>query len=212
MMLTPEQRDYKERTLTHLLARLPELEARLSQSTQRYDIVSSHDQLKEVEAHIARLQRELATNAASEPIADDLCRQIASALTKQKFYMAKRYITKLETIEPFYPELDRLRQEAETEQVSRRTRSLAQTGAFGVTGPAVPEIIPPPAADARPGFRPGRAMRSSLAAFRQKQERPGIRQYLQFHYVASCLVLLLLGCAMAGVGGMSVLRWLIEGS
>jgi hypothetical protein len=208
--LTPEQRDYKERTLNQLLANLPHLEAKLSQATERYEIVGTHDQLKEVEAHVARLQKELAGNIMLEPVADELCRQIAGALTKQKFYMAKRYITKLETIEPFHPELDRLRQEAATEQVSRRTRSLAQSGTFAVAAPGTLT----PSANPRQSLtsRAVQMIEAPVTAFREKQEQNGLRQYLQFHYIASCLVLLLIMCAMAGVGGMSVLRWLIEGS
>lgn len=202
--LTLEQRDYKERTLSQLQANLPALEAKLAQATQRHEIVSSHDQLKEVEAHIARLQKELSINMMMEPVADDLCRQVATALTKQKFYMAKRYLTKLETIEPFYPELDRLRQEAETEQVSRRTRSLAQGSAV----PAAAEVST--AASSMIVFDPQAAGVRPAPVYRQK-ERRNWRDYLQFHYVASCLVLLVLMCAMASIGGMGILKWLIEG-
>ncbi len=205
MPLTMEQRDYKERTLVQLQANLPALEAKLAQATQRHEIVSSHDQLKEVEAHIARLQKELSINMMLEPVADDLCRQVATALTKQKFYMAKRYLTKLETIEPFYPELDRLRQEAETEQVSRRTRSLAQ-------GSSIPTATPEASATA-PNmivFDPQAGAIRQGPIYRKK-ERRNWRDYLQFHYVASCLVLLILMCTMASIGGMGVLRWLIEG-
>lgn len=205
MPLTLEQRDYKERTLSQLQANLPALEAKLAQATQRHEIVSSHDQLKEVEAHIARLQKELSLNMMLEPVADELCRQVATALTKQKFYMAKRYLAKLETIEPFYPELERLRQEAETEQVSRRTRALAQSAAFPTTGleasPAPAQLV---VIDPQPGAgRPAPVYRV--------KKRQNWRDYLQFHYVASCLVLLILMCTMASIGGMGILRWLIEG-
>lgn len=210
MPLTLEQRDYKERTLNQLQANLPALEAKLAQATQRPEIVSAHDQLKEVEAHIARLQKELASNIMLESVADELCRQVAMALTKQKFYMAKRYLSKLETIEPFYPELDRLRQEAETEQVSRRTRSLAQNGMLPVAGMATAApaagmiVVDPQLGGSLPPARPARG-------YREKKQR-SFRDYLQFHYVASCLVLMVLMCTMASIGGMGVLRWLIEGN
>ena len=172
--LTLEQRDYKERTLSQLQANLPALEAKLAQAAQRHEIVSIHDQIKEVEAHIARLQKELSINMMLEPVADDLCRQVATALTKQKFYMAKRYLTKLETIEPFYPELDRLKQEAETEQVSRRTRSLTQGSAM----PATPEVST--AASSMIVFDPQPAGVLPAPFYRQK-ERLNSPAYRQFH-------------------------------
>ncbi|MBI1876835.1 MAG: hypothetical protein HYR94_01110 [Chloroflexi bacterium] len=141
-----------------------------------------------------------------EPVADELCRQAATALTKQKLYMAKRYINKLEAIEPFYPELARLKQEAETGQVSRRTRALSQSDVLPTvaTATSVPLLTAGPGAAPRPADMP--------VARRRKKERGGIAQYFQFHIIASCLVVLLIACVMAGVGGMSVLRWLIEGS
>lgn len=205
--LTPELRDYKERTLNQLKINLPLLEAKLAREHQRHLVVSLHEQLEAVEAHVARLQRELASDVLAEPVADELCRQAASALTKQKLYMAKRYINKLEAIEPFYPELSRLKQEAESGQVSRRTRSLSQS-----------DVLPTVAAASVPlltaGSNSGAAPRAAgVRAFRAKaKERSGIAQYFQFHIVASCFVIFLIFCTMAGVGGMSVLRWLIEGS
>jgi hypothetical protein len=205
--LTPELRDYKERTLNQLKINLPLLEAKLAREHQRHLVVSLHEQLEAVEAHVARLQRELASDVLAEPVADELCRQAASALTKQKLYMAKRYINKLEAIEPFYPELSRLKQEAETGQVSRRTRSLSQS-----------DVLPTVAAASVPllaaGSSAGPASRAAgvRASRARAKERGGIAQYFQFHIVASCFVIFLIFCTMAGVGGMSVLRWLIEGS
>lgn len=209
--LTPEQRDYKERTLNQLMVNLPLLEAKLARETQRQVAVTLHEHLEAIEAHIVRLQQELAHEILLEPVADDLCRQAASALTKQKLFMAKRYIAKLEAIEPFYPEISRLKQEAETGQVSRRTRALSQSEPLPTAAAAnVPLLTaggaPGPAAPNGP-----RAALPSGARLRQK-ETGGWRQYFQFHIVASCLVIMLLACVMAGVGGMNVLRWLIEGS
>jgi hypothetical protein len=210
--LTPEQRDYKERTLNQLLLNLPLLEAKLARETQRQVAVTLHEHLEAMEAHVIRLQQELAHEVLLEPVADELCRQAASALTKQKLFMAKRYIGKLEAIEPFYPELSRLKQEAETGQVSRRTRALSQSETLPTAAATmgVPMLTagasagPAAMADPRAAVVPG-------ARVRQK-ERGGWRQYFQFHIIASCLVVLLLACIMAGVGGMNVLRWLIEGS
>lgn len=210
--LTPEQRDYKERTLNQLLLNLPLVEASLARETQRQIAVTLHEQLEAMEAHIVRLQKELANEVMLEPVADELCKQAASALTKQKLFMAKRYINKLEAIEPFYPELSRLKQEAETGQVSRRTRALSQSDVLPTMAAAggVPLLTAGasvgPAAQATSG-----PVDMPFAGAREK-ERGGWRQYFQFHIVASCLVIGLLACAMAGVGGMSVLRWLVEGS
>ena len=206
--LTPEQREYKERTLNQLLIKLPLFEAKLAQESQRNVIISLHEQLEAMEAHVVRLQKELANEVMLESVADELCRQAASALTKQKLYMAKRYINKLEAIEPFYPELDRLKLDAETGQVSRRTRALAQSTPLPIVGAAsVPLLIAGPSANSAP--QP--AANGPIALGREK-ERGGLAQFFQFHIIASCLVVLLIMCVMAGVGGMSVLRWLIEGS
>ncbi len=205
--LTPEQKDYKERTLNQLMLNLPLLEAKLARETQRQVAVTMHEHLEAIEAHVVRLQQELTHEVLLEPVADNLCRQAASALTKQKLFMAKRYIDKLEAIEPFYPEISRLKQEAESGQVSRRTRALSQSEPPPVAAAAnVPLLTAgPPAPDGpRVAPPPGSRLR--------RKEPGGWRQYFQFHIVASCLVIILLACVMASVGGVNVLRWLIEGS
>ncbi len=205
--LTLEQREYKEKTLNHLQTILPILEAKLAQENRRDVVATLQDQFEEIETHMARLQKELAANVGLEPVADELCRQAASALTKQKFYLAKKYLLKLETIEPFYPNLERLKEEADSGQVSRRTRSIAQGNSFPSQELAraltiIPSSLPSqPAAPAPPVIYPV-----------EEEERRGISRFFEFHIVASCLVVMLLICAMAGVGGMSLLQWLIEGS
>ena len=205
--LTLEQREYKEKTLNHLQTTLPILEAKLAQENRRDVAASFQEQIEEVETHLVRLQKELTANVSLEPVADELCRQAASALTKQKFYLAKKYLGKLETIEPFYPNLERLKEEADSGQVSRRTRSIAQGNSLPTPEPAraltiVPNVTPPqPAAPAPPVIYPV-----------EEEERRGISRFFEFHIIASCLVILLIVCAMAGVGGMSLLGWLIEGS
>jgi hypothetical protein len=164
-----------------------------------------------MEAHVVRLQKELANEVMLESVADELCRQAASALTKQKLYMAKRYINKLETIEPFYSELDRLKLDAETGQVSRRTRALAQSTPLPIADATnVPLVTAGPSASLVPQAAASAA--NSPIALGRGKERGGFAQFFQFHIIASCLVVLLIMCVMAGVGGMSVLRWLIEGS
>lgn len=205
--LTLEQREYKEKTLNHLQTILPILEAKLAQESRRDVVATLQDQFEEIETHMARLQKELTANVNLEPVADELCRQAASALTKQKFYLSKKYLLKLETIEPFYPNLERLKEEADSGQVSRRTRSIAQGNSLPNHEPAraltiIPSNLPSqPAAPAPPVIYPV-----------EPEERRGISRFFEFHIVASCLVVMLLICAMAGVGGMSLLQWLIEGS
>lgn len=210
--LTLEQRDYKERTLNQLLLNVPQMEAQLARETQRQIMVTLHEQLEAMEAHIVRLQQELANEVSLEPVADELCRQAASALVKQKLFMARRYINKLEAIEPFYPELGRLKQEVESGQISRRTRALSQSDVFPtlVAAANVPLLTAGPNTPLASQAMP-EANRIPSAPMRSK-EPGGLRQYFQFHIIASCLVIILLACAMAGVGGMSVLRWLVEGS
>jgi hypothetical protein len=211
--LTPELRDYKERTLNQLLDNLPLLEAALARETQRQVMVTLHEQLESVEAHIVRLQRELANDVMLEPVADELCRQAASALTKGKLHMAKRYVNRLEAIEPFYIELSRLKQEVETGQVSRRTRALSQSDVLPTVAAASAPLLLTAGTGGNPALA-GTLMRPTIPGARRakEKERGGIAQYFQFHIIASCLVIILLACAMAGVGGMSVLRWLVEGS
>lgn len=210
--LTLDQRDYKERTLNQLLLNVPQMEAQLARETQRQIMVTLHEQLEAMEAHIVRLQQELANDVILEPVADELCRQAASALVKQKLFMARRYINKLEAIEPFYPELGRLKQEVESGQVSRRTRALSQSEVFPtlVAAANVPLLAAGPKATDASQAAP-EANRAPGARMRSK-ESGGLRQYFQFHIIASCLVIILLACTMASIGGMSVLRWLIEGS
>jgi hypothetical protein len=174
-------------------------------------IVTLHEQLEAMEAHVAHLKQELASDMILEPVADELCRQAATALTKQKLFMAKRYIGKLEAIEPFYPELARLKQEAESGQVSRRTRALSQSDVLPTVAAAGVPLLAA-GSSAGPGQYTTARQAAMPVARMRKKERRGIAQYFQFHIVASCLVILVIVCAMAGVGGMSVLRWLIEGS
>jgi hypothetical protein len=206
-LLTPEFQAYKEKTLRQLQANRPLLENRLPGETRPDVVHSIRTQLEDIEAHIDLLQRELNAGAAGQPAADELCKRIAEALVKEKFFMAKKYVAKLETIEPFYPGLDRLREETENGRISRKTRSIAQG-----TG------LPYGAA----AFPPGRAVSHGAAPDLGEEpegwELPGpekrgrLAQLLQFHYIASCLVVMLILCVMLGVGGMMVLQYLIEGS
>lgn len=205
--LTPEQIEYKEKTLNQLLTNLPLLESKFGAENRPEVRVSLEKQIDEMQAHIEKLQNELAQGYAGEPVADELCQKIAQALVKEKYYMARKYLTKLETIEPFYPNLDRLRVEVEAERAGRRTRSIAQGAALPYGAVALPAATSAEGAAAGPAV-PGEAPRRS-----RRVVQPGRRyaQFFQFHVLASCLIVLLIVCVVLGVGGMSVLQYLIEG-
>ncbi len=204
---TPEQREYKERTLHQLRLNQSLLESRLEQET-RPEVVSSIEfQLEDIEAHISRLQDELSGDIVfHEPVADDLFQQAVKALAKEKFHLAKKHIQRLETIEPFYPGIERLKQEAESERVSRRTRSIAQGTATSYPGVSPPVSVRPVAGGA---MAPGAAHPHPSG---NEEARAGWASFFfQFHILISCLAVLLIICAMLGVGGVTILQWLIEG-
>ena len=206
---TPEQREYKEKTLNQLLANQSLLEASLGQERRPEVVRSIEEQLEDIEAHISRLRDELAGNVVfDEPIAEDLFKEAARALAKEKFFLAKKHIHRLETIEPFYPGIDRLKQEAESGRVSRRTRSIAQGLAASYPGTA-----PPPAAKTGPvegGV--GQSIVAQNLTTEPETERTGwLSSFFQFHIIISCLVVLLLICVMLGIGGITFLQWFIEG-
>lgn len=205
--LTPEQREYKEKTLQQLLVNLSLLETKLGQES-RSDVADNiRNQLEDIQAHIDHLQRELASNVAGEPVADELFRRAAGALTRRKFYLTKKLINKLETIEPFYPGIERLRQEAEAGRASRRTRAIAQRAGLSSTGEAPPlESGQGPVAPS--AIPPGKDAYQSLA---EEQEKRGLAQFFQFHIIVSCLIILLILCVMSGVGAMMILERLVEG-
>ncbi len=204
--LTLEYREYKERNLNQLLANLPLLEAKLTQEDRPGVIISLEKQLGDIQAHISRLQKELAEDMAGEPVADELCKRIARALSKDKFYLAKKYISKLETIEPFYPGIDRLRNEAEAGRASRRTRSIVQ----GTALPYGAATFSSGLATERIGRREPAPLPNTHIETGQV-EKPGLSQLFQFHIVISCLVVSLIICIMTSMGGFTVLQWLIEG-
>lgn len=199
--LTPEQKEYKQHTLAQLQVNLPLLEARLNHET-RSDIANSlRAQLEDTQNHIALLQHELAANTVGAPVADELFQRVAAALTKRKFFLARRLVIKLETIEPFYPGLDRLRLDVDDSRASRRTQAIAQ-GNLPPVRPANPET----AADV-PSSHP--AARAEIAV--EEAPKKGLAQFFQFHIIISCLLVMLILCVMGSVGGVMLLQWLIEG-
>lgn len=201
--LTPEQRAYKEKTLTQLAKNFSQLEGQIERERRPEVIEDLHEQLEAIQAHLLLLQKELATNEAGEPVADNLYRRIATALTTGKFLLARKLIHKLETIEPYYPDIERLKADAEAGRASRRTQSISRGG-------SLPEIIAPPdLGETASGSAANRLEVIDVATGDPPQR--GIRQLFQFHIVASCLVVSLIACVMFGVGGMSALQWLIEG-
>jgi hypothetical protein len=205
--LTPEQREYKERTLNQLLDNQSLLETRLNQETRPDVVKSIEQQLADIEAHVNRLQDELAGDVVfDEPVADELFKQAARSLANKKFHLAKKHIHRLETIEPFYPGIDRLKQEAESGRVSRRTRSIAQGTAVAYPGTAPPPTLRPAN---RTIEKP--AVAAPVANGAEVGKSRWTDHLFQFHIILSCLVILLLICVMLGIGGVSVLQWLIEG-
>ena len=207
--LTPEQREYKKATLNQLIINQTMLEDSLENETRPEVVRSIQSQLQDIDAHINRLQDELSGDVIfDEPVADDLFKQAAQALAKNKFFLAKKHIHRLETIEPFYPGIDRMRQEAESGRVSRRTRSIAQGLATRYPGtPAPPPNVPnqPVPAVAQPEAAAPRARN-------EETEPQGWFSYLfQFHIIISCLLVIVLVCAVFGVTGVSVLGWLVQG-
>ena len=140
--LTSEQIEYKERTLHQLRTNQARLEAALERETRAEVVKGIEEQLHYIEAHINRLEDELAGNVVfDEPVADEYFKHAVRALANERFYLAKKYIHRLETIEPFYPALDRLRDEADSGRVSRRTRSIAQGTATTYPGIALPSVM-----------------------------------------------------------------------
>ncbi|MBN1221059.1 MAG: hypothetical protein JXM69_19210 [Anaerolineae bacterium] len=202
-ILTSEQKEYKERTLHQLQINLPLLETKLERETRPEVANSLRSQIEDTQAHIDLLQRELATNTAGEPVADELFQRAATALTKKKFYLARRLINKLETIEPFYPDIERLRKEAEAGRASRRTQAIAQRGTASTT-----DAAQLPGADLAAAAPLGDRVYQTSA---EEPEKSGLAQFFQFHLIVSCLVVFLILCVMAGVGGVMLLQWLIEG-
>lgn len=204
--LTPEQREYKELTLGQLMANQAQLEARLAQETEPRLVKSIQRQLADIEAHINRLQDELSGSVImDEPVAEELFKKSTGALAKGKFHLARRYIAKLETIEPFYPGLDRLKHETETQQVSRRTRSIAAGTASGYSATAL-------ALPNRPAAGPGaEALPAPATPVTYEEPQSWTSQLFQFHYIASCLAILVILCAVLGVFGVTILQWLVEG-
>ncbi|MCB0193787.1 MAG: hypothetical protein KDJ65_17695 [Anaerolineae bacterium] len=207
--LTPEQREYNEITIQQLMANRAELETQLDDETDQRATRSLEKQIDAIDAHVGRLRDELMGNVIiNEKVAEDYFMQAVKALAKEKFHLAKRYIQRLETIEPFHPALSRLKEEMESKKVSRRTRSIAQGTATSYPGMTPLSALVPTNGDA-PAMVPGAPAQYYYA----EDDGPGgFIQFFQFHYVVSCLVVALLACAMFGTGGMTVLRWLIEGS
>lgn len=206
--LTPEQRDYNEITIQQLLANRAQLEAALETETDQRAARSIEKQMDAIDAHVGRLRDELRGNViVDEKVAEDYFKQAVKALAKEKFFLANRYIQRLETIEPFHPALSRLKEEAESRHVSRRTKSIAQGTATTYPGLDTLSALVPANADAPVGA----GVPANFYYAAEEESPGGFTQFFQFHYIVSCLVVALLACVMFGTGGVTVLRWLIEG-
>ncbi len=210
--LSPELRAYKEKTIKQLLTNFNLLESKLEQE-QRLEVADDiRKQLEAMQDHIGHLQEELETETVGEPVADKLYRRVAGAISNDRFFLANKLLTKLETIEPFYPELDRLRADIEAKRASRRVQSIADGG-------ALPEIILPPdvalpeeegSAEA-PAPEPAAGTLIIEQAPPEPERKPWYGFIFEFHVLVSCMVVMLIACVMFGVGGMTLLQWLIEG-
>ena len=208
--LTAEQREYNEITIQQLLANRAQLEATLEEETDQRAARSIEKQINAIDAHVSRLHDELTgTVVINERVAEDYFMQSVKALAKEKFYLANRYIQRLETIEPFHPALPRLKEEVESKRVSRRTKSIAQGTATTYPGLTTLSALTPTNGDVPLAAAPGAPAEYYYPA--EDDSPGGFSQFFQFHYIVSCLLVVLLSCVMFGTGGMTVLRWLIEG-
>ena len=199
--LTPEQIAYKQKTLNQLLEDLDHYEGQLEEERRPKVAQSLEKQLEDIQQHVVVLQQELTSGELGEPIADNLYRRAANAILNERFYLARRLISKLETIEPFYPDLDRLKSDVTAGKASRRTQAVARGG-------ALPEATTMPFE----GEAPETVLIDPRFEDDYPPERRGIARLFEFHIVASCVVVLLVGCAMFGVAGTTVLQWLVEGN
>lgn len=207
--MPPELREYKQQTCNQLLTTLPQLEEDFAMETDPRAARQLGKQVEAVRHHIQRLQLELAHDTVLEPVADELYRLTAQALVKEKFYLAQKRLTELETIEPFYPSLNRLREEVMTGKVSRNTRAIAEgtaapfvLSAAHVPSPLTTGLTSPPLVDEEDYFEPEEYYVEKSSWW---------SSLFQFHIVASCLVILFIFCTMAAVGGTALLEYLIEG-
>ena len=203
--LTPEQRAYKERTISQLAANFKQLEGQIDREKRAEVIEDLHQQLEDIQTHLALLQQEVSRNEVGEPVADNLYRRIATTLTNGKFFLAKKLIHKLETIEPFYPGIERLQADVEAGRASRRTQAISKGG-------DLPEIVLPPEVVEAAATAPTGEGLPVVDVVESLPPKWSIGRLFQFHIVVSCLVVSLIACVMFGVGGMSALQWLIEGN
>jgi uncharacterized small protein (DUF1192 family) len=205
--MSPELYDYKTQTINQLLTSLPKLESLLAQETDTATVRHLSKQIGAIHAHIERLRQELSNNVVAQPVASELYRKATQATVKEKFYLAQKRLNELETIEPFYPGIARLKQEITTGKISRNTRSIAEgtVPAFQLS-----------AHSAFPATSPtGNVVESPVQVSDQLiQEEQGTSwsNLFQFHILVSCSLIFFLFCMMAGVGGTTLLEFLIEGS
>ncbi len=209
--MTPELQEYKTRTLNQLLATLPQVETRLATENDPATARHLRKQIEAIQEHLERLHQELATNTIRQPVADELCQKAAKAIIKQKLYLAQKCINDLATIEPFYPGLDRLKNDIETGKISRRTRSIAEgtTPPFLLTSMTL-STLPPSGGNEIGEALPLKVYPTRLQ-FEPVPEQSGWANLFQFHIIASVFVVMLLVCMMVGVGSTALLQWLIEG-
>jgi len=205
--MTPDLREYKTQSCNQLLKQLPQLEARLPLERDAANAKRLQKQIEAIYAHVDRLRHELETDTAlPESVADELCRKAARALVKQKFFLAQKCLYELETIEPFYPNLNRLKEEATSQKIGRQTRSIAE----GTASPFVlPAVMPTLATKGHDSPTPLASATGNGAEW--VESPPWWRNIFQFHIMASCAVVMFLFCMMAMVSSSAILQFIFEG-
>lgn len=208
--MTPEVQTYKTQTLNQLLINLPQLESQLASEPDAAEARRLGKRIEATQLHIQRLQQELLTNTvdSSESPAEALCQKAARAIVSGKFYMAQKSIMELETIEPFFPALNRLQQDVVSGKPSRSTRSIAD----GSSPPFLMALVARSKSSAEATqAAPLEAVPGLELPVEPAPPPPWWHNFFEFHIIASCLVLLLLFCAIAAISGTAILEYIIEG-
>ncbi|MDM8518530.1 hypothetical protein QUF64_00680 [Anaerolineales bacterium HSG6] len=208
--MSPDLREYKTQTLNQLLILLPQIEAKLAHEIDSAAIRRLNKQLEAIRAHIDHLRHELSLDAPLDPVAEVLFQKAAEAIVKEKYFLAQKRLQELETIEPFYPGLNRLKDEISSGKTSRNTKAIAEGTVPAFVLASIKPAYQGVASDDSPLSTP--AADVYLDPDSGEEQTGGWRNIFQFHIMASCLVVVLMFCTMAGVGGTALLEFLIEGS
>jgi hypothetical protein len=209
--MSPELHDYKTQTFNQLLTSLPQLEALLAQEADTATVRRLSKQIEAIHAHIERLRQELSNNVVGQPVASELYRKATQAIVKNKFHLAQKRLNELEAIEPFYPGLARLKQEIATGKISRNTRAIAEgtVPAFQLSAVKLVHQTQTVTQDTASPLIETSPQADKLAY--EEEQTSSWSNLFQFHILVSCSLIFFLFCMMAGVGGTTLLEFLIEG-